>query len=109
MGPNEENGSNIRGDIQQGISGDKKPGSDPATAPLETDSEAAGEPLGPDHVRIARQDQFHPDGRDWQGSHAEAMRPFESGTGKAPARRRRPWLLIFAGTLVVVAVWLALV
>ena len=39
------NPAQIRGDIQRGLTGDKRPGFDPAMAPLETDSEAGGVPL----------------------------------------------------------------
>ena len=44
----------VRGDIQQGLTGDKRRGFDPAAAPLETDGEAAGTPLTAEEARLAR-------------------------------------------------------
>ncbi len=44
----------VRGDIQQGLTGDKRRGFDPAAAPLETDGEAAGTPLSAEEARLAR-------------------------------------------------------
>ncbi len=38
----EHSSARARGDIQTGSTGDKTPGFDPATAPMETDSEAGG-------------------------------------------------------------------
>ena len=46
------NAPQIRGDIQRGLTGDKRPGFDPAMAPLETDSEAGGVPLSPEQVAM---------------------------------------------------------
>lgn len=44
------NPAQLRGEIQSGITGDKRAGFDPAAAPLETDAEAAGTPLGDEHL-----------------------------------------------------------
>ncbi|RYC27287.1 hypothetical protein [Ciceribacter ferrooxidans] len=44
----------VRGDIQQGLTGDKRRGFDPAAAPLETDGEAAGTPLTAEEAGLAR-------------------------------------------------------
>ncbi len=44
----------VRGDIQSGATGDKRPGFDPAMAPLETDSEAGGAGLPGVNNRIGR-------------------------------------------------------
>ncbi len=105
-----DNPANIRGDIQAGLTGDKKPGFDPAAAPLETDSEAGGAPLEPEHVRMARGSQADPVASDWQGSHAEAMRDFEPKRESARSGLPRTGLLIAAGIFVVIGiVWLALV
>ncbi|MBT9373302.1 hypothetical protein KLP42_25625 [Rhizobium sp. CSW-27] len=43
--------------MQRGLTGDKRPGFDPAMAPLETDSEAGGHPLSPQEVDTARKTQ----------------------------------------------------
>ena len=50
-------GAQVRGDIQSGITGDKRPGFDPALAPLETDSEAGGAGLSPEQSDLARTTQ----------------------------------------------------
>lgn len=44
----------LRSDIDRGRTGDKVPGSDPATAPLGTDEEAAGTPITAEQVELAR-------------------------------------------------------
>lgn len=51
------NPAQIRGDIQRGLTGDKRPGFDPAMAPLETDSEAGGHPLSAEEAQTARATQ----------------------------------------------------
>jgi hypothetical protein len=78
----EAGAAGIRGDIQRGLSGDKKPGFDPAAAPMETDSEAGGTPLSSEDAGADRTAQRHPDPPDHQGSDGDAMRPF-------PPRPRR--------------------
>ncbi|TCU07022.1 hypothetical protein [Rhizobium sullae] len=47
----------VRGDIQKGLTGDIKPGFDPALAPMETDGEAAGTPMTAKEIEIARRTQ----------------------------------------------------
>jgi len=49
--------ANIRGDIQQGATGDKQPMFDPAAAPLETDAEAGGAPMTDEQLRVTRANQ----------------------------------------------------
>jgi hypothetical protein len=44
----------LRHDIDSGRTGDKVPASDPAAAPLGTDEEAAGTPVSPARVAMAR-------------------------------------------------------
>ncbi len=51
--PDTNNAAQIRGDIQRGVTGDKRPGFDPAAAPLETDSEAGGAPLSAEQTEMA--------------------------------------------------------
>lgn len=46
----------VRGDIQRGMTGDKRPGIDPAAAPMETDAEAGGLPPTPEEIELARAD-----------------------------------------------------
>lgn len=57
------NAAQIRGDIQRGLTGDKRPGFDPAMAPLETDSEAGGVPLSPEQIATATATQRGQDGQ----------------------------------------------
>jgi hypothetical protein len=67
------NPAQIRGDIQAGRTRDKRPGFDPAAAPLETDAEAGGVAFNAEDVRIARrQNQSNPGHEN--SSHATAMR-----------------------------------
>ncbi len=56
------NPAELRGDIQRGLTGDKRAGFDPAAAPLETDAEAAGTPLGPEHTELGTQAPVTPAG-----------------------------------------------
>jgi hypothetical protein len=91
--------ANVRGDIQQGLSGDKQPGVDPAAAPMETDAEAGGTARDAEQVQIARQTQRNPDPSDWQGTDATAMRKFEPEL----ASRRSP--LVWVGAIAVLAVF----
>jgi hypothetical protein len=81
----------LRADIDSGRTGDKIPGSDPAAAPLGTDDEAAGTPIGGGLVAQARR--------------AEVRGPGHScGDGK---RLGAAWVLIgFCGLLAAtIAVW----
>src|SRR4051812_1776827 len=48
------NPAQLSGDIQSGRTGDKNPVLDPALAPLGTDDEAAGRPVAPARVSLAR-------------------------------------------------------
>jgi|GEM_PF-1668370 len=69
-------GAMVQSDVQHGLSGDKKPGFDPATAPMETDAEAGSVGTPPDALAEDRRAQRHPDPSDYQGMKASAMRPF---------------------------------
>lgn len=89
----------MRGDIQRGDAGDKKPGFDPAAAPLETDAEAGGATLGPDQIRQERNIQHNPDPSDWQGTRATAMRAFD---GEAGAGRDNRWRYAAAVSVAIV-------
>ena len=48
------NVAQLKQDIDSGATGDKVPMLDPATSPLGTDAEAAGTPLSPELVAVAR-------------------------------------------------------
>jgi hypothetical protein len=50
----------LRGDIDQGRSGAKAEGLDPAAAPMETDAEAGGTPPTAAEVAIARRHETRP-------------------------------------------------
>lgn len=73
--PDGLNPARIRGDIQAGLTGDKRPGFDPALVPLETDAEAAGTPLGAEMVEIALRTQRQGKRPDVSGDDGSAMRP----------------------------------
>jgi hypothetical protein len=108
MAISKQTASNVRGDIQLGLSGDKKPGFDPAAAPLETDAEAGGAPMDEEQVEIARHTQRYPNTADRQGSDASAMRLFEP---QQEAKRRGNFRLIAVAVIAVVIVlltWLTL-
>lgn len=101
------NPAQVRGDIDRGLTGDKRPGFDPAAAPLETDAEAGGasQPAAElDAARDApRQDQQPREGL----SFGSAMRP----TTGSPNRSRRSILtvvLLLAGLGLVLLLLLGL-
>lgn len=69
------NPAQVRGDIQAGLTGDKRPGFDPALAPLETDAEAAGTPLDSEMIETARETQLEGKHADVSADEGSAMRP----------------------------------
>lgn len=69
------NPAQVRGDIQAGLTGDKRPGFDPALVPRETDAEAAGTPLGATMIENARRTQLEGKRPDVSGDEGSAMRP----------------------------------
>jgi hypothetical protein len=71
-------GSQVRGQIQAGETGDIRPGFDPAAAPMETDAEAGGQAITAEQARIAIQDNLHLK-PDIQENYAGAMREPETG------------------------------
>ena len=98
------NPAQVRGDISRGQAG-KRPGIDPAAAPLETDSEAGGAALSEEEVAISRASQREATPRAGsQGpaglSYGAAMAPASRLQGAATGRRRLVSLL----ALLVVAV-----
>ncbi|MBX4917242.1 hypothetical protein [Rhizobium bangladeshense] len=102
---NRRNAAEVRGQIQSGESRDIRSGFDPAAAPLETDAEAAGQPLGPQEVETALHTQSR-GAADRQRNYDVAMR--EPGTaGTEPQSIRSPALRIFIVTLAVVALAIA--
>ena len=56
------NTARLRADIDAGRTGDKRPGEDPAAAPLGTDEEAAGTPIDPDLAEQTRRAERRQDG-----------------------------------------------
>jgi hypothetical protein len=98
----DRNPAQVRGDIDQGRTGDKIEGIDPAAAPYETDSEAGGTPLTGSQTAAtgARRPQPVPGGA--QLAHGSAMRPFDqaqTGWGSGPV-----WIAAIAALVVVAAV-----
>lgn len=72
------NPAQVRRDIQAGLTGDKRPGFDPALVPLETDAEAAGTPLDVTMIETARRTQLEGKRPDVSGDKGSAMRPIFS-------------------------------
>jgi hypothetical protein len=79
--PAANNSAQIKGDINKGLSGDKRPGFDPAAAPLATDGEAAGTPLSAEQVSIARATQTRKKRPQQAGTFGNAMRRFDGAAG----------------------------
>lgn len=99
----DNNPAQVRGDISRRQTG-KRPGMDPAAAPLETDSEAGGNPLSEEEVATARasqRDGAPPADRQSaaQLSYGTAMRPADPVTRTAAGRSR---LVILLAILIVV-------
>lgn len=69
------NPAQVRGDIQLGLTGDKRSGFDPAMAPMETDAEAAGTPMTPEQVELARVSQLQGSPDQSAPEYSNAMRP----------------------------------
>ncbi len=76
------NPAQIKGDINKGLSGDKRPGFDPAAAPLETDAEAAGTPLSLQQIEVARETQRRERRPRKSGTFGSAMRRFHGSNGR---------------------------
>ncbi|MBA4796342.1 MAG: hypothetical protein H2043_02995 [Rhizobiales bacterium] len=93
------NPAQVRGDIQAGLTGDKRPGFDPAMAPLETDAEAGGAPLSQAEIQTARREQREGRPRDISGDSGTAMRPRFSGNR---AQQGPFWLYFFGIALMAV-------
>lgn len=100
-------GAQLRGDIQSGDAGDKRPGFDPALAPLETDSEAGGAGLDGRMADLDRAGQHRDVARGSDPSFDSAMRPPE----RTKRRHAPPWAwpaAIAAAAVVAIAVLLFL-
>lgn len=100
--PDTNNAAQIRGDIQRGVTGDKRPGFDPAAAPLETDSEAGGAPLSAEQTEMALR-QKRRDAAPGPESYGNAMRR------QPPGRANASPLIYWAGAGLLVASALAAV
>jgi hypothetical protein len=87
------NPAQVRGDIQAGLTGDKRPGFDPAMAPLETDAEAGGVSLSPAEIERARREQRAGRPIDTSGDSGTAMRPVFAGNRP----QQGPFWLYFFG------------
>ncbi|WEX77498.1 hypothetical protein PYH37_002299 [Sinorhizobium numidicum] len=99
----ENNPAQVRGDIQRGLTGDKKRGFDPAAAPLETDSEAGGAPLTAEEAQIDRAEQLRNRPADRSLEYGDAMRPFADLMGRKTTAHRSRTLLVL-GAIVAAAI-----
>jgi hypothetical protein len=90
------NPAEVRGDIQRGVTGDKRAGFDPAVAPLETDAEAAGTPLPPAYLD-------GPSATTPPGHAADAYASAMRSTGTLRKDKRpTPALLFMLGFMIVI-------
>jgi hypothetical protein len=94
----------LRSDIDHGRTGDKVDFTDPATAPLGTDDEAAGSPPTREQIRHAEQQEIHRSPDDTAGRSARDMPSRQFGTGV-----RKPvlvWVVIAAtAILALILLW----
>ncbi len=98
----DRNPAQVRGDIEQGRTGDKTGGFDPAAAPYETDAEAGGTPLSGAQTAPAGTARPQPVPGGEQLAHGSAMRPFEGKeTGRGGATL---WIGAIAALVVIAAV-----
>jgi hypothetical protein len=103
---NKPTGSQVRGQIQAGDTGDIRSGFDPAAAPMETDAEAGGAPISADQARVALNDHANVK-PDKQGGFDVAMRaPGSAKTTSQTGRILPPSVMIAA--LILVALGLAI-
>ncbi|KFB10053.1 hypothetical protein [Nitratireductor basaltis] len=72
------NPAQISGDIDAGRTGDKRPGFDPAAAPLSTDGEAGGVRMSEAQIREARISELSNQQHDKDVSYGDAMRPLNA-------------------------------
>jgi hypothetical protein len=86
----------LKGDIDSGRTGDKVPVFDPGMAMLGTCEEAAGTPLTPEQIRLARQEENK---RRWRFG--------TRGAGAAQNKSDRGALFGFFGLIVAIAVVIA--
>jgi hypothetical protein len=97
-------GAQVRGQVQSGVTGDIRPGFDPAAAPLETDSEAGGAPLTPEQVTDALENRAG-DG-EVQQSYDVAMREPGSAATSSQTGKLFPFLALIV-VLIAMAIGLA--
>ncbi len=102
------NAGAIRGDIQAGATGDKRPGFDPAAAPLETDGEAGGNGMTAEEVNLARRATQAPAPDRSALGYGNAMRPTELQGDGAEGPRLPRYLLPGLAVMVIVVLlfWL---
>lgn len=101
----DENAARLRGDIAAGKATGKRPGFDPAAAPIETDAEAGGTPASAEEVRIARGTQVRPEAADLDVPYGSAMRsPENEGDAADHGGGMASIALIAAAAMAVIAV-----
>ncbi len=94
----------LRRDIDDGGTGDKVAFPDPAAAPLGADEEAAGTPLKPEDVALAREQEGSGDSRDAPGVTEQRRESLNAQTG-------RPWvgIAVALGIIVIGAILFAVI
>lgn len=98
------NAAQIKGDINAGRTKDKRPGFDPAMAPVSTDAEAGGSPMSEAQVREARISELSEQHHGKDISYGDAMRPVEG-----QADRGHYGFVVVAGVVAVAAMIIAVV
>lgn len=104
------NPAEVRGDIQHGRTGDKRPGFDPAAAPLETDAEAGASALSPEQTAMAVESGgARPTKSADADSYNGAMRRWERSTPTRSYTRRLVIYLAIAGAAAMTIAAVALI
>lgn len=91
------NPAQIRGDIQRGLTGEKRAGFDPAAAPLETDAEAGGASATAAELQMSERAAQAGTGHA-ADSYQDAMLPVADAR---PPRRLSPYVFFLIAFIVV--------
>lgn len=108
-------------DLDRGRGRDKNPYPDPSAAPLGTDDEAAGTPISPEQLRMAREHELRKDATTDSAApavlHGHETREFDSDATLQPPRGpvnsgpgpSRPWMTYAVGAIIaLVVLWFLL-
>lgn len=102
--PETRNPAEVRGDIQRGRTGDKRPGFDPAAAPLETDAEAGSSGLSPEEATIAAESAAAGKPQSRSQTYGSALRQEDSPVRPHHHPKRTMIYLVLAGVALVLLI-----